>query len=168
MPFCLECNCEIRSSASHNRTTKHKQNCSIVLDSNLKLVQTAFKHRILTYHISSNVHLTDVKLYLETLKSKIINLLNECMRTNQSLHVNVELYGRYMLASTKEEEIKSFNTKYALVYDYTNLDDFYEEFKQTLIRKTSEFSEAGSGWALSKLLFLELNINKHIQKVGVK
>lgn len=168
MPFCSECNCEIRSCASHNRTTKHKKNCSIFLDSNLKLVQTAFKHRILTYHISSDIHLTDVKLYLEELKPKIINLLNECMLVNQSLRVNVELYGRYMLASTKEEEIKSFNTKYALVYDYTNLDDFFEGYKQALIKKTSEFTEASSGWALSKLLFLELNINKYIQKVGVK
>ena len=157
--FCQECDCEISSRNAHNRTTKHKENCGVELNSNVKLVRTAFKNRIMTYHISSNSHLTNVKLYLEDLKEKVLDLLEDLLKTNPIISVNMELYGRYLLASTKEQEIKSFNSRYGTLTKNTNLDNFFNDYQDILLTKASEFSEMGSGWALSKLLFLELNIN---------
>lgn len=160
MPYCKECRIEVISLSSHNRTTKHKQNCSLFLTPNLKLVQTAFKQRILTYHISSDSHFTDVDLYLQTLKDKVIELLRKPLKIYRMIKVNMELYGRYMLALTNKFEIKSFNTRYVVIDQYTNLEDFYTKYQQILVTKASEFSEMGSGWAVSKLLFLEVNISK--------
>ena len=125
MPFCQECNCEISSRNGHYRTTKHKENCSLEIDSDVKLVRTAFKNRLVTYHISSNCHATDVKLYLEDLREKVIALLENLVNKYKIIKVNMELYGRYLLASTKEQEIKSFNSRYGLVNHQTNLEEFF-------------------------------------------
>ena len=160
MLFCQECNCEIFSRNAHNRTTKHKENCTVQIDPNVKLVQTGFKNRIITYHLSSNSNLTDVKLYLGDLKEKVLDLLEDLLKTASIISVNMELYGRYLLPSTKEQEIKSFNSRYGTLNENTNLNDFFNDYQNILLTKASDFSEMGSGWALSKLLFLELNINK--------
>lgn len=156
--FCKECDCEISHRGSHSRTIKHKKNCSVEIDSNTKLVKTAFKNRIITYHIYTSSYATDVKLFLKELKENVLNLLRE--QHARTIKINMELYGRYLLASTKEQDIKSFNSKYVVVTKTTNLDSLYEEFKEVLLKKALEFSERGSGWALAKLLFLELNINQ--------
>lgn len=157
MSFCHECNCI--SSRGHIRTTAHKEHCSINLDSDIKQVQTAFKNRIVTYHISSNKHLTNVKLFLQDLRNKVIILLRDQLKVNEPLRVNMELYGKYLLGSADKQEIKSFNSRYSALNRNTNMEDFFNDFRGVLLKKASEFTEMGSGWALSKLLFLELNIN---------
>jgi hypothetical protein len=163
--FCKDCNIEI-SSSSHFRTHKHKENCLEDIEPAVKLVRAAFRNRIVTYQLFNDSHPTDVKLFLQGLKDKVINLLRNSLRNFSVLKVNLELYGRYLLPSTKEYDIKSFNSRYGTVTQHTNLEAFFNEYLQTLLKKSSEFTESGSSWALSKLLFLELNINKQ-RVVGV-
>lgn len=160
MPFCIECNIEIQSSSSHNRTRSHKENCCIKISSDIKLVKTAFKTRMVTYHISTNANPTDVKLYLESIQSKIILLVEKSLETSKTVKINFELYGLYLLAASKQHEVKSFNSQYSFVSPSTDLEQLFLEYRDILITKTSQFTERGSGWALVKLLFLELNINK--------
>lgn len=66
----------------------------------------------------------------------------------------MELYGNYLLASTKEQEINSFNSKYCDIDRDTDLYMFFNDFWNILIKKAPEFTEMGSGWALFKQLFL--------------
>lgn len=155
--YCKECD-EAISSHSHSLSYKHKNKCCKDLESNIQIIKTAFKNRLLSYRLSTNLHPTSVGLYMEELKSKIIDLIRKSLSTHSYMKLNMELYGLYILLEKKE--IKSFNSRFILILPSTDLEKLFTEFRQVLVAKASEFQERDSGWSLSKLLFLEVNLNK--------
>lgn len=150
MLFCEECNIEVKSIASHNRTRKHKENCCIEIDSNIKLVKTCFKNRIATYHISSNTDLTDVKLYLQNKKSKIISLIEKSLEICTSVKVNFELYGLYLLSSLKQHEVKSFNSQYGVVSRNTDFEEFFANYQAIWLKRHRNFRLGSNQTAFSR------------------
>lgn len=160
--FCKDCNIEYLVGSRHIHTRKHKENCYTALEDNdINLVRTAFKNRIVTYHVTTKENSTDVKLYLKNLKCKVLHLIRTCLNNNSVIKVNMELYGVYLLPSSETVEVKSFNTKYSIVTQDTDFDTFYDEYQNVILKKASDFTECASNWALRKLLYLELSICKY-------
>lgn len=155
--YCNVCESAI-SSRLHNLSHKHKSRCCSEFEKNIQIVKTAFKNRLVSYRLFTDLHSTSVELYLEELKTKIIELIRKSLSVHAYIKLNMELFGLYILKET--QEIKSFNSRYAKISSNTNLDKLFNEFKQVLVTKSGEFRERDSGWSLSKLLFLEVNINK--------
>jgi hypothetical protein len=164
--FCKDCNINYLVGSRHIHTRKHKENCYTILEDTINLVRTAFKNRIVTYHITNRNHITDVKLYLGELKCRVIQLINTWVETHSVIKVNMELYGVYLLPSSETVEVKSFNTKYSIITQNTDFEAFYNEYQDIIFGKALEFSESGSCWALAQLLYLELNICKYEQSGG--
>lgn len=161
MPFdCKECG-ETFSSHLHSLSRRHKNKCCTEIADGIQIVKTAFKNRLTTYRIFSKKYPTDVELYLNDLKPKFVSLLKNSLLNHTNVKVNMELYGAYLLPSDESQDIKSFNSRYSIVSMQTDLDELFNVFQQVLVSKSCRFREKNSGWALSKLLFLELNINKH-------
>lgn len=160
--FCRDCNVEYLLGGRHTHTRKHKENCYTSLEDNVNLVRTAFKNRIVTYHVTTKAHSTDVKQYLEDVKCKVVQLVNRWLITYPVIKVNMELYGVYILPSSNTQEVKTFNTKYSIITPNTDLNVFLHEYNDKILQKASDFSESGSCWALVKILYLELNICKYV------
>jgi hypothetical protein len=167
MPYCGECNEEIPFHLfnSHKRSERHKLNCCVNLEPNVKLVRTGFKGRIATYRLSTDLHHTKPELFLAELESKIITILHDALLKHSSIKVNLELFGQYLLASKNVKEMKSFNSRYQVISKNTDLSKLFENYKKVLTKKASDFEEKESGWALVKLLFLELNIAIVVEKM---
>lgn len=159
MPFCKDCNIEIIST-SHYRTNKHKENAREDVQPGIKLIKSAFRNRIVSYQLTSNNNITDVKGYLEDLKCDIIKLLSDLLRAHPCLKVNMELYGIYLLSTTKMEDIKSFNSRYIVVSQSSDLENIFNDFQSTLFKKALDFAESESGWALARISHLELNASR--------
>ncbi|CAG9836230.1 unnamed protein product [Diabrotica balteata] len=94
-------------------------------------------------------------------KSKILLILS---RFN-IIKVNSTFCGKFIKKTVDDEEtidFKYFHTPYAIIDKSTNLNEwFYEHIVDFILNKLSEFQERDSGWALSKVISLEININKY-------
>ncbi|XP_060530461.1 uncharacterized protein LOC132704468 [Cylas formicarius] len=145
----------------HLRTLAHRQKCSVVQEPGVEMIQTSFRNRIVTYRLASTVNPTDVKGFLDHLRSKILTLVESNVRRYGNVKVGMELFGNFLLQTKEQEEVKSFNTKYRLVSGNTDLEELYVQFVDILATKASEFQERDSGWALQELLHLEIGINKY-------
>ncbi|XP_060527092.1 uncharacterized protein LOC132702478 isoform X2 [Cylas formicarius] len=160
---CTQCNLTIPAMRwqGHLRTLAHRQKCSVVQEPGVEMIQTSFRNRIVTYRLASTVNPTDVKGFLDHLRSKILTLVESNVRRYGNVKVGMELFGNFLLQTKEQEEVKSFNTKYRLVSGNTDLEELYVQFVDILATKASEFQERDSGWALEELLHLEIGINKY-------
>jgi len=59
-----------------------------------------------------------------------------------------------------KRDIKSINTKNREIYRYTDLREWYEQHIEPTLTSLEEFQERDSGWALSRILNLVVNVNK--------
>lgn len=125
-------------------------------------VHSAFRSRIRTGMII-NLNHKDIVHFLNNafflFKSRIRNIL----KTYQMIKVNVKFCGEFVKFSSGREisELKYFNTKNEMIDNGTSLVDWYQEFvKDKILTKLQEFSEKDSGFALNKIMNLEVNINK--------
>ncbi|XP_060520636.1 early growth response protein 1-like isoform X2 [Cylas formicarius] len=154
---CTQCNLTIPAMRwqGHLRTLAHRQKCSVVQEPGVEMIQTSFRNRIVTYRLASTINPTDVKGFLDHLRSKILTLVESNVRRYGNVKVGMELFGNFLLQTKEQEEVKSFNTKYRLVSGNTDLEELYVQFVDILATKASEFQERDSGWALEELLHLE-------------
>ncbi|XP_030752302.1 uncharacterized protein LOC115879548 [Sitophilus oryzae] len=73
----------------------------------------------------------------------------------------MEVFGSYILPSTENySSEKSFNTANQIIDGSSDLDEKYLWFVEKLMTQASEFLEKDSGWALQKIMYLEINVNK--------
>lgn len=122
------------------------------------MLSQAFKNRIASYRLEADG--IDVVEFLQSATPKVVRLIESCMDKHGSLKINLELFGLYTLPSKDNTQIKSFNTSNSVVTIATNFEDIYKQMYDEILRKMDQFEEADSGWALVKLLFLEINICK--------
>lgn len=81
-----------------------------------------------------------------------------------TIKVNIELFGLYELKKVEdviETDIKSFNTKFKVITQSINLNEFLNTWFEVIKTKSEEFNEQNSGWSLLEILHLEININKY-------
>ena len=171
---CDLCKIEFNSKAKYIAHLKSKQHIECEgaqCTGNVELIKSAFKSRIATYRITANQeNVMDIKTFLNNNKSTCIELIREKLDKSNSFKVNFEVFAYYVKPSSEltdvdenviKTDLKSFNSKYKVITIGTDLQQVVEDFYQTMMRKTEEFQERDSGWALHHISHLIVNINKY-------
>uniref|UniRef100_A0ABD2WIY7 Uncharacterized protein n=1 Tax=Trichogramma kaykai TaxID=54128 RepID=A0ABD2WIY7_9HYME len=127
-------------------------------------VKSAYSCRILTGQITNFTH-KDAAAFLQDSSSLFDKQIKETLAKHSTIKVNVELVGEFMTLSNNGEFIfsdKYFNTKNEHISQSTDLGEWYMlNVQEPILKQMEEFEEDGSGWALSKILHLLVNINKY-------
>lgn len=182
--YCSVCDENVlrTSYVGHLRSRRHCTRAGFEpLGDGVVALQSAFKSRIVSYKVTSeNVHINVIE-FLNEIKEKIMSLLERQISKFNSVKVNFELFGYFILETKDLEDIKSFNTANEVVTFGTDLNQLYDQFSTILDEKASEFQERESGtsilrrflssvliftfsfagWALKQLLYLHVNVNKY-------
>jgi hypothetical protein len=128
------------------RTLKHRNQASrINVGDGVELVKTSFRNRISTFRLSSMQNPTSPKDFVNSLKPKVIRLVEDHLQKFDHLKVGVELFGRFLLPTEEREEVKSFNVSFRLVNANSDLEEMVDQFNAILEAKYSDFSEKDSG-----------------------
>ncbi|CAB0044872.1 unnamed protein product [Trichogramma brassicae] len=127
-------------------------------------VKSAFSCRIRTGQIVNFTH-KDATAFLEDAFTIFEERIKETLAKHSMIKVNVELAAEYMTL-TKDAEVifgdKYFNTKNEHISQSTDLGEWFTtNVQQSILKQMEEFAEEGSGWTLSKILHLLVNINKY-------
>ncbi|CAH0551589.1 unnamed protein product [Brassicogethes aeneus] len=126
-------------------------------------LNSAFNSRLRTGIIINLKHI-DINCFLNDafflFKSRVCNILKQF----PLIKVNVCFGGEFIKRSGDQiiNEIKYFNTKNEVIDSGVDLKKWFSEnVVDKILNKLSEFAEKDSGWALHKILNLEININKY-------
>ncbi|XP_072383783.1 uncharacterized protein [Diabrotica undecimpunctata] len=125
-------------------------------------VISCFASRIKTGVIVNLVH-KDLTQFLNDCYIIFSRKIKIILKTNRILKVNTTFCGEFIKKSSDTEslDLKYFNTKNAIIDTSTDLHLWFSEnVKDKIFTKLSEFAEKDSGAALSKVISLEVNINK--------
>ena len=125
---------------------QHRNNAAIPLSENVQIIQTAFKCRIVSYRVCAvNVYI-DYQMFFNEIKSTVLDLLKNIIFAHNSIKVNMEVFGSYILPSTENySSEKSFNTANQIIDGSSDLDEKYLWFVDKLMTQASEFLEKDSG-----------------------
>lgn len=127
-------------------------------------LQTAFQSRIRT-GVIINLHHKVLGDYFDDcfhlLKIRIMNILKKFL----IIKINVIFCGEFIKKSINDDDVfefKYFQTQYNVNDMSTDLRSWFKNFiYEYIMMKLEEFQERGSGWALSSIKSLEVNINKY-------
>lgn len=159
----------------HLRTLKHRLNAAVETDQGLKCVKSIFNERIETYLCENETEeLQSPKEFMVIVKGKVIKLLESMIEKHNCFKFNLELFAEYVKISknTCQEvdneygmnidlSVKSFNTRMRVVNQGTQLAATYDDMTSIIDKKCDEFQERDSGWALLRILHLEINVNQY-------
>lgn len=134
----------------HQRTLLHKSNCCVTVSEGIQLIQSAFKNRIATYHISSDREHLDYTIFFEEVKTKALRLIRDVIEVQKSLKINMVVVGRYILPSNETISDKSFNTTNEIVTIGSDLDEVYQTFVEAMKVQSTEFQEKDSGMSTNQ------------------
>lgn len=161
MVYCQECQAYVSRLSSHKKSSIHKSNCLIRTElSNVKIIATAFRNRIISYRVNPEKEYLVPDFFLSDNYSTVSNLISTLLRKHRSLKVNIELFITYNLPKDNTQSLKSFNTKYTMVLQSTDISVLYHDLSNLLLMKCLEFEHAESGWTIESVSHLEINIAK--------
>lgn len=153
-------------------TDEHKNNAQINHSKNVAALDIAFGTRIVGYRIyndnEANLNYNNF-LNGEHVLSNLSSILTSYVRLHSAVKFNLMLYGQYVKQSVnpdgEEGEIEQknavFQSSMTPLFQSDNILDVVLPLFEILIGQTDEFTTKGSGWALSKILYLEVHINKY-------
>ncbi|KAJ8911385.1 hypothetical protein NQ315_013520 [Exocentrus adspersus] len=127
-------------------------------------VHSVFSGRIRSGVIINIKHI-DISMFLNDafflFKNRITRLLKSSF---QAIKANAVFCGEFIKVGPEEKtisEFKYFNTKQSVIDLGTDLKAWFQDnVIDKILNKIEEFSEKDSGWALHKIVSLEVNINK--------
>lgn len=161
MVFCKDCQINVPKLASHKKSYLHKSNCLLQDEfENVQIIATAFKNRIVSYKINPRKNFLIPEQFLTDILPTAYNLIKKSLKKHCSLKVNFELFATYNLPKNETSSLKSFNTKYNVVLQSTDVTQMYYEMSNVLALKCIEFEQAESGWTIESISHLEINIAK--------
>lgn len=162
MYYCKICNITVARYASHKKSFIHKSNCLVSTKfENVQIIANAFRNKIVSYKISPQDASISPELFLNQISETVYKLIKQTLTKHVSIKVNLELFITYYLPKNDEKSLKSFNTRYDIIFQSTDILHSYESFVEKLICKCSEFELSESGWTLESVNHLEINIVKY-------
>lgn len=123
-----------------------------------KNVESAFNSRVTTGTII-NTDYIDPRKFLEDAKVLVFPHITEFFKNQSCIKVNTIFYGEFTVNDKSDE--KSLSTENVQLFCASNLNDWYDKHVvSSILALIEDFQEMDSGWALTKILNLMLNINK--------
>ncbi|XP_050457754.1 uncharacterized protein LOC126854768 isoform X2 [Cataglyphis hispanica] len=122
-------------------------------------IDTAFKNRVLTGAVI-NTNYIEPRQFLEDVKDIVLEHVQNAIKKYFNVKVNTVFNGEFVTGDKRAN--KSINTKNYELFRTSDLCKWYERrvIEPTLV-SLEEFQERDSGWALSRILDLTININKY-------
>lgn len=170
---CRICNISIstRNKNAHKKSLFHKQRTIIptYTDKSIDIVtiESTFKMRVATYRVYNRAGtFTSINNFMTSVKDRVIQLIQDKIHELSAIKINFELFAQYILQKSSTDleivgDIKSFNTRFDVINKFSNISEIYDRYSSKIEAKSQEFQERDSGWTLTKLLFLEININQY-------
>jgi hypothetical protein len=126
---------------------------------------SAYRNRVREILIKNNDNILLPKQFLESKRPTLNKIFEKNLIELNSLKFNIAIVCFYTKYQTKDAEIFEQEFTHSTKMDIL-LSDFEIEEKITslykmLIDKMEEFQERDSGWALSKICHIQININKY-------
>ena len=145
--------------AGHLRSLQHRANSCTEQGEGIQLARTSFQCRIATYRLIESEDPTNVKRFMDHLKEKFIKLMGDNIIYHQNVKVGVELFGRFLLQTSKAMEVKAFNIKFKTANENTDMEELYEQFVSIIDQKATEFAQKESG---KNFVFILINLYRLI------
>ncbi|KYM96620.1 hypothetical protein ALC62_12747, partial [Cyphomyrmex costatus] len=121
-------------------------------------IDTAFNNRVLTGAVVNSNYI-EPQHFLDNARDVILDKIRLNLQRHVSLKVNTVFY-REFVADTKRS-VKSITMKNYELYGASDLKEWYDEYVvDAILSALEEFQERDSGWALSCILNLIVNVNK--------
>ncbi|XP_030757471.1 uncharacterized protein LOC115883280 [Sitophilus oryzae] len=144
--YCSECKEHILQNlwVGHLRSNSHKNNCKTLEEKGIQVIKSAFKERIISYRLSTEENILNVKNYFKILEQKILRVFDNQLKKHTCIKVNIELFGYYYNPSNDNHDVKSFNTPFKVICNSSATKDLVEDFLTIIENKADEFTEKDS------------------------
>ena len=122
-------------------------------------IDTAFESRILTGVVINSIHI-EPRQFLEDAKDIVLKHVQKVMQKHFTVKVNTMFNGEFVSGDKRAN--KSIGTKNYELFRTSDLREWYEHrVIEPTLASLEEFQERDSGWALSRIINLIVNINKY-------
>ncbi|KYN21953.1 hypothetical protein ALC57_05665 [Trachymyrmex cornetzi] len=122
-------------------------------------IETAFESRILTAAVINTNHI-EPRRFLEDANEIVLERVQCIMQRYDSVKINTIFNGEFVAGDKRAN--KSIATRNYELYRYSDLREWYvTRVVEPILTSLEEFQERDSGWALSRILNLAVNANKH-------
>lgn len=172
MPYCTVCHVSVdnRQWSGHLRSNAHKNNSIAPFNSNVKIIKSSFKGRIVSYRIIATEELVHKlpESFLNKIRDQVKDLIDQSLKRHTSVKVNFELFLIFLLFKNDHQETKSFATKNFIINFNYDFDTIFKLVISLLLKRIEEFQERDSGWTFLNNSYFEVNINKYQPLSGSK
>jgi len=122
-------------------------------------IDIAFQNRILTGAVI-NVDYVEPRQFLEDAGCVVLERVRDVIERHNGVKVNTVFNGEFVTGDKRAN--KSINTKNYELFRTSNLHEWYERHViEPTLAALEEFQERDSGWALSRILDLTVNVNRY-------
>ncbi|KMQ83109.1 hypothetical protein RF55_20902 [Lasius niger] len=122
-------------------------------------IDTAFESRILTGAVINSNYI-EPRQFLEDAKDIVLGQVQDVIKIHKCVKVNTVFNGEFVSGDKRAN--KSINTKNCELFHTSDLCEWYERrVIEPTLASLEEFQERDSGWALSRILNLTVNVNKY-------
>ena len=123
-----------------------------------KEIETAFKNRILTGAIINSDYI-DPRTFLDDIRNTVIERIRSVMTEHGSVKINTTFNGEFITGD--KTAVKTIATRNRELFPTSDLNEWYTKHViDTILAFLEEFQERDSGWALSRIFDLTINVNK--------
>lgn len=122
-------------------------------------IETAFENRVLTAIVINYNHI-EPRQFFEDARITVIENVRNILERYKSVKVNTMFTGEFV-AGDKQMD-KTISTKNYELFLLSDPSEWYDKHVvESTISSLEEFQERDSGWALSRILNLMINVNKY-------
>lgn len=156
-----------RYYSQHLRSNVHKNNCLKFQHAkpNVELIEAAFGNRLLTYRIVSdqgknNHEFETPELFFERIKKSLNDLIDDTINQLTIFKVSFILHAEFIQETKGICNFFDFNVLSWTVCKGDDKDNFFENLKNSMSNKVSNFEKKDSGWSLKRIKYIDMNINQ--------
>ncbi|XP_025162986.1 uncharacterized protein LOC112590643 [Harpegnathos saltator] len=122
-------------------------------------IDTAFNSRISTGAIVNTDYIDPLR-FLQDVKNIVLEHVRSVMKRHGSIKVNTVFNGEFVAGNKRAN--KSINTRNVELFFTSDLDNWFAmRVIEPTLASMEEFQERDSGWTLSRILNLTVNVNKY-------
>ncbi|XP_067211627.1 uncharacterized protein [Linepithema humile] len=123
-----------------------------------KEIETAFRNRVLTGVVVNREYI-DPREFFENVKNTVIKRIRSVMAEHGNVKINTAFNGEFV--ASDKTAVKTIATKNCELFPTFDLNEWYtRHVEDDILAALEEFQERDSGWALSRILNLTVNVNK--------
>jgi C2H2-type zinc finger len=155
------------SSTAVYKPIKPQTPASKFYGDNVKVSASAFKSRIAIFQILNNENLIDAGDFLKQISNVTASILCDSIVEHTNIKYNMGLICSYIMPKVDDHdeepsivEVPHF-TKMKVLTRSSSIEDSFCDNTERILAIMSEYQGRGSGWSLTKIVRLEVNVNQY-------